>query len=225
MTLVKSLDNMIEKYAVGKLQIAKDRIYNKIEQGGIGLLKLSKLDIAMKSTWVNRWKREGHLVDITGSQVISTARNESIEYTNKDPISLARHPCARGIANAWHEFRNKVYENDGNVFSAGIFSNLGIRNRMGEMLGGGNIFGRGRYELIQEQIWDIPLGVFCVEEGIREKWEIQNIMGINLTNLEYGKLRGSIKYVHSKFKPLWEMRGKGKNITEWLAPIKKGAMK
>jgi hypothetical protein len=28
----KTIELMIEKYAIGKLQIAKDRIYNKIEQ-------------------------------------------------------------------------------------------------------------------------------------------------------------------------------------------------
>jgi hypothetical protein len=44
----KQIKEMIEKYAIGKLQIAKDRIYNKIEQGGVGLLKLSELDTAMK---------------------------------------------------------------------------------------------------------------------------------------------------------------------------------
>jgi hypothetical protein len=40
---------MIEKYTTGKLQIAKDRIYNKIEQGGLGLLKIWELNVAMKS--------------------------------------------------------------------------------------------------------------------------------------------------------------------------------
>jgi hypothetical protein len=221
----KQIEDMIEKYAIGKLQIAKDRIYNKIEQGGIGLLKLGELDIAMKSAWVNRWKREGRNVDITGSRVINTARNDNIEYINKDIISHVKYPCARGIANAWHEFRNKVYENDGNLYSAGLFSNPGLRNRMGEMLGGRNIFSMAKYELIQEQIWDIPLGVYCLEEGIREKGEIQEIMGITLTQLEYNKLRGSIKYIRSKYKAVWEMRGKGRSITEWLAPIKRGSNK
>jgi hypothetical protein len=160
----KQIEDMIEKYAIGKLQIAKDRIYNKIEQGGIGLLKLGELDIAMKSAWVNRWKREGRNVDITGSRVINTARNDNIEYINKDIISHVKYPCARGIANAWHEFRNKVYENDGNLYSAGLFSNPGLRNRMGEMLGGRNIFSMAKYELIQEQIWDIVVVIqFIIE--------------------------------------------------------------
>ncbi len=133
----KTIEQMIEKYAIGKLQIAKDRIYNKIEQGGIGLLKISDLDIAMKSAWINRWKREGKTVDITGSRVLGTARQENIEYINKDLISSNRYPCARGMANAWHIFRGKLYENDGNLYSASIFSNPGIRNRMNEMVGGG----------------------------------------------------------------------------------------
>jgi hypothetical protein len=221
----RQIEEMIEKYAIGKLQIAKDRIYNKIEQGGIGLLKLSELDTAMKCAWVNRWKREGNNVDITGSRVINTARNDNVEYINKDLIHSTKYPCARGIANAWHDFRNKVYENDGNVYSAGLFSNPGLRNRMGEMLGGRNIFSIVKYEQIQEQIWDIPLGVYCLEEGIREKGEIQEIMGTVLTQLEYNKLRGCIKYIRAKYKPIWEMRGKGKSINDWLAPIKKGSKK
>jgi hypothetical protein len=133
----KTIEQMIEKYAIGKLQIARDRIYNKIEQGGIGLLKISDLDIAMKSAWINRWKREGKAVDITGSRVLGTARQENIEYINKDLIPSNRYPCARGMANAWHTFRSKLYENDGNLYSASIFSNPGIRNRMNEMVGGG----------------------------------------------------------------------------------------
>jgi hypothetical protein len=140
-------------------------------------------------------------------------------------VSLRKHPCARGIANAWHTFRNKLYENDGNLYSASLFSNPGIRNRMNDMVGGGNIFSRGRYELIQEQIWEIPLGVFCLEEGIRSKTEVEHILDINITNLEYNKLKGTIKYMRNKFKPVWEMRSKGKSITQWLAPIKKGSNK
>jgi hypothetical protein len=133
----KIIEVMIEKYAIGKLQIAKDRIYNKIEQGGIGLLRIMDLDIAMKSAWVNRWKREGKNVDITGCRVLGTARQGNIEYINKDLVSPRKFPCARGMANAWHIFRNKLYENDGNLYSASLFSNPGLRNRMNDMVGGG----------------------------------------------------------------------------------------
>jgi hypothetical protein len=221
----KVIEEMIERYAIGKLQIARDRIYNKIEQGGTGLLRIGELDTAMKSAWVNRWKKEGAAVDITGSRVLGTARQECIEYINKDLLPNTRYPCARGIANAWHEFRSKLYENDGNFYSAGLFTNPGLRNRMGEMVGGGNVFAREKYENIRENIWDIPVGVYCLEEGIREKGEVERIMGVLLTNLEYVRLRGVIKYLRGKYKPVWELRGTGKSIAEWLLPIKKGSNK
>jgi hypothetical protein len=177
----------------------------------------------MKSAWINRWKREGKNVDITGTRVLGTARQENIEYINKDLVSNNRYPCARGMANAWHVFRNKLYENDGNFYSASLFSNPGLRNRMNEMVGGGNIFSNIRYEQIREHIWEIPVGVFCLEEGIRSKMEVKNILDTVITNLEYNKLKGTIKYIRAKFKPIWEMRSKGKSIAEWLAPIKKGS--
>jgi hypothetical protein len=46
-----------------------------------------------------------------------------------------------------------------------------------------------------------------------------------ITNLEYNKLKGTVKYIRNRYKPVWEMRGKGKSIAEWLAPIKKGSNK
>jgi hypothetical protein len=45
------------------------------------------------------------------------------------------------------------------IFTVRAFSatqGYGI-HRMGEMLGGRNIFSMAKYDLIQEQIWDIPL--------------------------------------------------------------------
>jgi hypothetical protein len=219
------IESIIEWFTLGKLQIARDRIYNKLEQGGIGLLKLKDLDVAMKCAWVNRWNKEGQNVDITGGRVLNTARNEKIEYINKDLIQKHVHPCARSVAEAWHIFRGKVYENDGNLYSGNLFSNPGMRNRMGDMIGGGNIFSQAKYDNIRERLWDIPLGVFCLEEGIRERDELQMMLGVDINNREYGKLRDSIKYLRGKFKPVWDLRGTGKNIEDWLHPIKKGSGK
>jgi hypothetical protein len=115
-------------------------------------------------------KRRGN-VDITGSRVLSTSRNDNIEYINKDLISPTKYPCARGIANAWHEFRNKVYENDGNLYSAGLFSNPGLRNRMGKC------WGEEIYLVLSMNSYRNKYGIYhYLEDGIRDKGEIQEIM-------------------------------------------------
>jgi hypothetical protein len=92
----------------------------------LGLLKVEQLDTAMKCAWVNRWRREGNGVDVTGS----TTRQGNIELINKDLIGKNNHPCVRSIADAWHVFREKMYENDGHVYRAKILSNPGLQNRM-----------------------------------------------------------------------------------------------
>jgi hypothetical protein len=118
-----------------------------------------------------------------------------------------------------------MYENDGNMYKAVIFDNPGIRNRMGIMLGGGNIFGRVRYGRVQNQLREVTFETLCVEEGIKTKEEINGILGIQMTDVEYGKLRDCVKHTRKKFKPEWELREIGKNIREWLEPIKKGSKK
>jgi len=215
---------MIERYVLGKIQMARDRIYNRTDQGGLGLLKIEELDTAMKCAWINRWKKEGRKVDITGHRVLRTGRHGDVERINKDDVGK-NYPCARGIAEAWHKFREKMYENDGNMYKAVIFGNPGLRNRMGIMLGGGNIFGRVRYERIRQHLEEIKVGEVCEEEGIKNKEDINQILGIQLTDVEYGKLRDSIKHLRKKYKPEWELKESGKTIKDWLEPIKKGSKK
>ena len=223
--IAKRIEGMIERYTLGNLQIAKDRIYNKIEQGGTGLLRISELNTAMKCAWVNRWKREGANVDITGSIVLNTAGRGGIECIDKEKIHRNNRPCARGIADAWHEFRGKMYENDGNMYCARVFANPGIRNRMGEMLGGGNIFGWAKYEEVKRTISNVKFGDICGEECILPKEELIGKLGIELNDREYGKIKTAIRYVRNKFKPRWELRMVGKSINEWIHPIKKGSSK
>ncbi len=144
--------------------------------------------------------------------VIRTARGGDIGLINKDGIAKANHPCARGIADAWHKFRDKLYENDGNLFKTRLFENPGLRNRMGVMLGGGNIFGRVRYERIKDHVRNTTVEDVCTEEGIRSKEQIIALFGVVITDVEYGKLRDSIKYIRNKYKPEWNLRELGKSI-------------
>ncbi len=109
-----------------------------------------------------------------------------------------------------------MYENDDNLYKAVVFSNPGLRNRMGVMLGseissdgngmkGLNIHGDLNY------ICNI-----CEEGGIlytvHTKEQIYGILGTIITNVEYGKLRDRIKYIRNKYKPEWNRRESDKNI-------------
>ena len=68
------IENMIARYTCGKMSIAKDRLNNRPEQGGLSLICLREMDIAMKCSWINRWRKEGQEMDITGRKVFGTSR-------------------------------------------------------------------------------------------------------------------------------------------------------
>ncbi len=68
------MEKAINGYVCGGYNIAQDRINNRIEQGGLGLIKLEELDIAIKCGWVNRWLKDGVKRDITGRAVFELGR-------------------------------------------------------------------------------------------------------------------------------------------------------
>jgi hypothetical protein len=135
------------------------------------------------------------------------------------------NPSAAGVANAWHLFRAKVYENDGNLFSAQLFDNPGVTNRVGRIIGKGNIFGIRRYEMLGVVARRITIGMIATQEGIIEKESVSEILGVQITDVEYGKLRDIVKYLKGKFQPVWEMKDNGKSLQAWVSPIKRGSNK
>jgi len=180
--------------------------------------------IGMKCAWVNRWYKEGNKVDITGYKVLSTG-NRTPELVDKNKICRQRSPIAQDIAENWGKWRTKLYENDGNLYSAKIFSNPGITNRMGREIGRSNVFGRRRYEEIERNLGQIKLGELCLEGAIQTKAEIEGVLGFRVTDVEYGKLRDVVRYIRGKYKPVWAMKEKGKTIHEILQGVKKGSSK
>jgi hypothetical protein len=59
------------------------------------------------------------------------------------------------------------------MYHAYFFSNPGMRNRMGEMFGSGNIFNMGKYDEIRETVWETRIGDLLQrdEPKIKSKWK------------------------------------------------------
>jgi hypothetical protein len=93
------------------------------------------------------------------------------------------------------------------------------------MFGSYSIFSQRRYEDIRDHFWDISISHLVNETGILDKTDIETAIGVNITGTEYGKLRSGIKFIINKYKPNWELKHLGKDIIEWIAPIKRGSGK
>jgi hypothetical protein len=217
------IDRAIGSYASGGLKFAYDRINNRIEQGGLGLIGMEELDTAIKVGWVNRWLKEGNKVDITGTLVLRLGGGQA---ENIDTLKLPRNklPCAESIARAWSLFRRKYYQNESNIYGAKVFNNPEILSQIGQKIEV-TVFRDNRLPLVRNSIQALKTIDLLDNAGeVKEKGEIEALIP-GLTRSEFLRLRSEINWVLRKYKPRWEMRETSINIGEFLAGIKKGSKK
>jgi hypothetical protein len=216
------IENAICQYACGNLKIARDKVHNRVEQGGLGLIKLEELDTAIKCGWINRWCKEGVKVDFTGKYVLSLGLGDA------EHLDLRKHrkgtlPCAEGIINAWTAFRKKFYENESNIYEAEIFGNPGILSSVGQQLET-TIFHGDRVRILGE-IRNVKLNVLLNERGtIKEKVTLEPLIP-GLSRSEFLRLKAEVNWLIRKYKPRLEMRETAKNVKQFMAEIKKGSSK
>jgi hypothetical protein len=220
---ITEIEKAINGYACGGYNIAQDRINNRVEQGGLGLIKLEELDTAIKCGWVNRWLKDGATRDITGRAVFELG-NGCPEHIDVKRMGRSKLPCMMSIASAWSFFRKNFYENESNIYEAKIFANPGILSTVGQQLENTVFLGIRVNEII-EQLRGIKLINLLNEGGqIKDKREIELLIP-NFSRSEFLKLRTEVNYILRKFNPRIEMRIAAKNIVEFLMGIKKGSNK
>jgi hypothetical protein len=216
------IENAIGQFVCGNLKIARDRIYNRVKQGGLGLIKLEELDIAIKCGWINRWTKEGNKMDITGKYVISLGLGDA-EQLNIGKIRKGTFPCAEGIATAWNFFRKKYYENEASIYEAEIFGNPGILISIGQQLER-TIFHGGRIDILNE-ILNVRLISLLTDRGeVKEKVDLELVIP-GLSRSEFLRLKSEVNWLIRKYKPKWELKSTAKNIKDFMIGIKKGSSK
>jgi hypothetical protein len=172
------------------LRIAQDRINNRVEQGGLGLICLEELDVAIKVGWINRWLKEGDNIDITGSTVLALGGG-CAERIDVKKLRRGNFLCAESIALAWHKFRKKFYENESNIYEDKIFSNPEILSSVGQKLEI-TIFHGNRLQVVLESLQTIRLSGILDNTGVvKEKIDIEQLIP-GLTRSEFLRLRSEI---------------------------------
>jgi hypothetical protein len=217
------MEKAINGYVCGGLKIAQDRIYNRVEQGGLGLIKLEELDTAIKCGWINRWLKDGVKRDITGTSVFELGDGNP-ENIDLKLMGRSKLPCMSSIASAWNLFRKKYYENESNIYEARIFGNPGILSTVGQKIEV-TVFIGGRVPELRNHLRDIKLLTLLNEGGeIKDKREIEAIIP-NFSRSEFLRLRTEVNFLIRKYKPRIEMLETAKNIVDFLMGIKKGSSK
>jgi hypothetical protein len=125
-----AMQNILNEFSVGKTVVAKNRLYNRVEDNGIGLINLEQFLFAQQAGWVikaaisarDNWRVDLHHLSFGNPWGIDDAY-----------IEMENNPILKGLAVAFNKVRY-AYDNLGNNYvKAFIFNNRlfrrGVRER------------------------------------------------------------------------------------------------
>jgi hypothetical protein len=126
---IAELDNLIVNFVKGKLNIAKKRMYQRPENGGLGLFNLCNFLDAQKCAWIKRCN------DLSEPwKIILYVSNHGNLYNVKERnINRLEYPICHGISKSFENFTDMFAKYNENFRDCYIFDNktftLGLESK------------------------------------------------------------------------------------------------
>ncbi len=194
------------------------------ELGGYGIVDANVMDLCVKASWVERWKREGRNMDYPALIMW----NGDVELRNK-------HICIANVRNkgmsmmtviyeAYKNFKREYIDFGNNINTTELFSNSTIME--GDQYMEEVVFGMGRYMELRHRLENKVVGDICNRDGgMVSKEETERVFGVRLNWAEYFRLRVEIERLRVEFVrkvgcPIREI-----SIDEFMLGRKKGIKK
>jgi len=116
---LQKIEEIIEKFVMGNLKIAKKRLYLKPEDGGIGLIDLETFLMAQKCSWIKRAKN----LNDTWKQKLYYRSLGSLDNLRKRYFDAESEPILHGFAESFEKFTISFTKTNENFWKSRIFEN------------------------------------------------------------------------------------------------------
>jgi hypothetical protein len=123
------LNNAIEKFIIGRLNISKKRIYMETKHGGLGMIPLREYVKALKVSWL---KRLGPVVSDNWQFDLLSKCYNNLEILDKRMIKMEHNPVLFRIAEAYSDFRLAFISCENNFYSSTLIFNPLLAYNSGE---------------------------------------------------------------------------------------------
>ena len=215
---------LIDYVRGGDRPLARNRAFNKIEIGGYGLIDILILNTAIKASWVKRWIKENEYRDYAGRLVLG-----SIEMVEKIGSDLGMgDTLLLDITEKWCSFLKEYYRYNGNWTTARIFGNSALVNGVymnREQLHWEQVLGMELYRIMITDRCDTQLSeLLDANLSIKQKPEIENILGVHINHAVYFRLRGAVTCIVQHYRNV-NNGPERVRINDWLNRVKKGSGK
>jgi hypothetical protein len=208
---VRGSDRLIER----RRQLLCSRL------GGYGLLNANVMNLCMKATWIERWKRELPKLDYMAAIMWNGENEYDTWRLNTEGVRGTGMLLMEDIFSAWNTFKAKFYEWGNNINKAELFGNevlLGVDEGVEH-----RVFSREKYEQVKDNVRGKTIGEITNGDGlIVSKTQVERALGIRLSWAEYFRLRTEVIAILERFPRKVEGICTEQSLDEFTSRNKKG---
>jgi hypothetical protein len=168
------------------------------ELGGYGMMDANVMNVCMKASWIERWKREHPDIDYMAAVIFSGHEGFMVRSIDSRSVMGKGLRILEDIVRSWEKFKVCFYEWGNNINRAEIFSNRGLfenGDRMEERV----FVGNRQVEVVQQND-GMTLGDICNDRGeILDKLIVERRLNIRLSWVEYFRMRTEINGIRERF--------------------------
>jgi hypothetical protein len=193
---VAELDNLIINFVKGNLNIARKRMYQQPENGGLGLFDLKNFLDAQKCAWIKR----SHDLSEPWKIILYVSNYGNLYNVKESNINMFEYPICHSISKSFENFTDMFAKHNENfrdcyIFDSKIFT-LGLESK--EHLNCSH-FDNLFFAENSAKLYKLRYSNFYNNQGnIIESDEIREITGLLLTELQIYMCRGKCKIQEKK---------------------------
>jgi hypothetical protein len=225
---MKTLQDLIDSYVIQGTVIAKDRLYTKPSEGGLGLINLSAYVAALQCSWV---KRCSVRINDVWRWRLASACNFSLDLLRKNMFDENTEPVLFNIANSFEQFQWKFWQLNENFLMAPLVDNKfflrAAPERRAPVRGcvDRNLLGPEFYAANKESLQSLRMNCLVRGNGIVTLENLRRTTGLNFSNNAYLNLVTAANFAKTKYGNKENSNGTCIPLLLFLQRIKKGSKK
>jgi hypothetical protein len=228
MAQMRTMQDMIDSYVTHGLVIAKDRLYLKPREGGLGLINLTDYVAALQCSWV---KRCSVRINDVWRWRLASACKFNLDLLRKKMFDVDMEPILYNIAESFEKIQWKFWTKNENYLMAPLVDNKfflrAAPERRAPVRGcvDRNLLGHDFYAANQEALLALRMNCLIRGNSVVTIDTLRRNTRLNFTNNAYLNLVTAANFAKTKYGNLEDSNGTCVPLLLFLQRIKKGSKK
>jgi Reverse transcriptase (RNA-dependent DNA polymerase) len=215
--LINTAENLIVNYVSGNLKIAEKRVFDSLEQGGLGLFRIKPFLAAQCCAWVKRAENFDELWKIN----LYAKTPGDLHFLRKGLFNKTDEPILHHISDCFELFLQGFTKMEGNFKKSYIFNNqsftLGLRTKR---VFNQAIVGEHFWDVNKRNLMDLTFDKIATDAGMFSREQLRGTTGLELSDQLYRELSRLISAARTRY---GSQVGSGSGTKTFFQNLKKGS--